>query len=206
MTSLKNSPSTSSRIHVLGSSLLSYSSLSSFSLSSREVSNRKSRRFLVTFVGFIFLFLAIAKFSRVTSYFVVRPATSWMKRTERVVDSHNYLCLVSWRIWLFFCLNRREKREAWLASDLKCTETGGWIHLAEDVELVERGEDDEDEVPRHQDDAVSAIQLPAVHMRRIHEEHHCRQQRNRRVRQTWGIRNLEVRLWVKKIQLKWLNC
>lgn len=55
---------------------------------------------------------------------------------------------------------------------------------AEDVELVERGEGDEEDVPEHQHGAVLAVQLPAVAVSGHHQEHHRREQRQRRVDQT----------------------
>lgn len=38
------------------------------------------------------------------------------------------------------------------------------VHLAEDVELIERREYDEYQVPDHQDHTVSSVQFPAVQM------------------------------------------
>lgn len=48
----------------------------------------------------------------------------------------------------------------------------GEVEIAEDVQLVERGEGDKDYVPDHQDDAILPIKLPAVKMCGEHKEDH----------------------------------
>lgn len=57
-------------------------------------------------------------------------------------------------------------------ADLVVTGTLRGVHEAEYVELVERGEADEEEVPHHKDDAVAAVELPAVGVGGEHQEHH----------------------------------
>lgn len=51
------------------------------------------------------------------------------------------------------------------------------MKVAEDVELVETGERDEEQVPDHQHDAVLTVQFPAVGVGGHHEEHHGGEQR-----------------------------
>lgn len=46
-----------------------------------------------------------------------------------------------------------------------------WVQLAEVVELVQRGNGDEDQVPHHQDDTEPFVQLPAVHVGRDQQEY-----------------------------------
>lgn len=83
-------------------------------------------------------------------------------------------CLI-WRVQL-----------AWFRfSALVDAGTLGRVHVAEHVELVEAGEDDEEQVPGHQDPAVPLVQLPAIQVRRDDEEGHRGQQRKCRVRQPW---------------------
>lgn len=47
-----------------------------------------------------------------------------------------------------------------------------WVQLAEEVELVQRGNGNEDQVPHHQDDTETLVQLPAVHVGREQKEKH----------------------------------
>lgn len=47
----------------------------------------------------------------------------------------------------------------------KLTGTLGWVHVAEDIHFVERRQRDEEQIPDHQDDAQSLVQLPAVQVR-----------------------------------------
>lgn len=59
------------------------------------------------------------------------------------------------------------------------------VEIAEDVQLVQAGEGDEQQVPHHQHSAELAVQLPAVGVRRHHQEHHRREQRQGGVDKTW---------------------
>lgn len=59
------------------------------------------------------------------------------------------------------------------------------MEVAEDVQLVEGGEGDEDQVPDHQDDAVLPVQFPAVEMGGEHQEDHGAEEREGGVGQTW---------------------
>ena len=60
----------------------------------------------------------------------------------------------------------------------------GRVEIPEDVEFVEGGEDDEDEVPRDEDDAVPLVHLPPVDVGCHDQEYHRRKQAACRVDQT----------------------
>lgn len=51
------------------------------------------------------------------------------------------------------------------------------MEIPEDVELVQASEGDEKKIPHHQYCAVLTVQLPAVGMRRHHQEDDSREQR-----------------------------
>ena len=67
----------------------------------------------------------------------------------------------------------------------------GRVKIPEDVELVEGGENDEDEVPRDEDDAVLFVHLPPVDVRCHDQEYDRREQAERRVDQTWQRKTLK---------------
>ena len=67
---------------------------------------------------------------------------------------------------------------------LKVAVALGRVEIPEDVEFVEGGEDDEDEVPRDEDDAVPLVHLPPVDVGCHDQEYHRREQAARRVDQT----------------------
>jgi hypothetical protein len=71
----------------------------------------------------------------------------------------------------------------------------GFVELPEDVQLVEAGEGDEEDVPEHQHGAVLAVQFPAVGVRCHHQEDDRGEQRQGGVDQTWirlSLNNIDI--------------
>ena len=75
---------------------------------------------------------------------------------------------------------------------LKVAVALGRVEIPEDVEFVEGGEDDEDEVPRDEDDAVLLVHLPAVDVGGHNQEDDRREEAERRVDQTWKGKSKRV--------------
>ena len=65
------------------------------------------------------------------------------------------------------------------------------VEIPEDVELVEGGEDDEDKVPRDEDDAVLLVHLPAVDVGCHDQENDRREEAEGRVDQTWKRKSIK---------------
>ena len=74
---------------------------------------------------------------------------------------------------------------------LKVAVALGRVEIPEDVEFVEGGEDDEDEVPRDEDDAVLLVHLPPVDVGCHDQENDRREEAEGRVDQTWKRKSIK---------------
>ena len=87
-------------------------------------------------------------------------------------------------VWIKIALNSSDQIIP-VSRNLEVAVALGRVEVPEDVELVEWGEDDEDEVPRDEDDAVPLVHLPSVDVRGHDQEDHRREEAERRVHQAW---------------------